>query len=249
MTLVKDSRKYACNSVNLGPLQNDTTTERLGIELISDEWRCKIVNYYVPPIWEHHAGETRRQNFNANDALIDNNNTVLLGDFNAHNEDWDTYVEPDTLGQDIANWISDTSAQMGNDGSHTYLSSNRAKKSAPDISLSVGLNISNWKTLPSLGTNHLPISFEIEQDPLYMDLTQFENEEETETLKYAWDKANWSKFSEDVDKYLQENKPKNGTAHGKIKWWIAALKYGAKMIPRGSRKDQKPFWSHVLYKC
>ena len=245
ITLIKDAPHLMCKQLTLDTLANDVTTERLAVEVVSGEWKCKIINVYVPPIWESHEGETRTQNFNATTALVDDENTLILGDFNAHNPDWDPFCESDSIGDDISDWIVDNGAQLGNDGSHTFLSSGRAKKSTPDISLAIGIQIKEWKTLKAIGTNHLPIMFQIEQDSLAVDLMQMDEVESLQT-KYAWSKCDWEKFSMEVDSHQKEVKPSNGSTHSRLKCWIESLKKASNNLPRGSRKETKAWWSNEI---
>ena len=244
ITMVKNIAEISCREIRLDDIQGDNNTERLAVELTIGEWKFKLINYYVPPIWETN-GESRTQTFVANEALLARSSHILAGDFNGHHPSWDLNNDADDVGEDIANWIADNDARLANDGSHTFNNSRTGKKGCMDLTIASGICVSNWCTLSPLNTAHLPIKFCVKEDPLDNDVYELPHTEVMQT-RYSWKKADWEKFQKDVDDLLETTSPKKDSTTAKLKWFTESLISAAKSIPRGCRRDPKGWWTEEI---
>ena len=90
-------------------------------------------------------------------SLLPATEALVLGDFNAHDALWHSNIQ-DNRGQLIADEIGNSNLAVLNENTPTRLPSN-GQATSPDISLSSISLITNteWETVTSLGSDHLPI--------------------------------------------------------------------------------------------
>ena len=123
--------------------------------------------------------------------------TFSLGDFNAHHPTWDSLISPDSPGNDLFRWITSSGLEILNDpASPTLLHHSTGSRSSPDISLapaSLALNC-EWRTLPELGSDYLPIEIVL---PLYP--VRHPN---TRHPKFNYKKARWDVYQSCIVEYL-----------------------------------------------
>ena len=89
----------------------------------------------------------------------------ICGDMNAHGS-WDRCKEGDAHGDAIEAWLDDNCWNHLNDGSHTRTAPD-GTPSTPDASFahaSWATRVS-WRTMPTLGSDHLPILIDIQAGP------------------------------------------------------------------------------------
>ena len=87
--------------------------------------------------------------------------TIWCGDFNAHHPTWDPYVEEDSRGTRIEEWMCDEGLITLNNGSGTRYSrkEGEATCSAPDLTV-IRMDMVedfSWSVLHDLQSDHLPI--------------------------------------------------------------------------------------------
>jgi len=88
----------------------------------------------------------------------------ILVDFNAHHPTWDTHISPDSAGNSLFNWISSSQLDILNDSNiHTLLRHSSSSRSTPDVSLALShlAPTREWRILPDLGSDHLPIDINL----------------------------------------------------------------------------------------
>ena len=132
-----------------------------------------IGNVYCPPSRAHIAPiELKFDNFPTTQ------NTIIMGDFNAHCEAWDEYQPQDIRGDALLDWVSENDFNIMNNGSFTR--SNRSTntqspssvppsqgKSAPDVTVCgrAWRNKYTWRTVDAIGSSdHLPIAITINDE-------------------------------------------------------------------------------------
>ena len=101
--------------------------------------------------------------------LSNSPDTFILGDFNAYHPTWDRLISPDPLGNDLFRWITSSGLEILNDpASPTLLHHSTGSLSSPDISLAPASFTPHceWRTLPGLGSYHLPIEIVLPLSPV-----------------------------------------------------------------------------------
>ncbi len=210
----------------LPDLAPDDHTEYLGI-LVGD---TNIINIYIPPVSSCKTGF--KPNIN---AILPVGDSLVLGDFNAHDPLWHSSIQ-DQRGSDIADTIGNSNYGVINENTPTRLPSN-GNATSPDISLaSISLmNSVDWKTMTSLGSDHLPIIIKVSTNinPIKSDYRSFIN----------FEKADWNRFTSITeDKFENLEEPANGwTVHTAEKTFRSIINKAAKKtIPGGRIKDIIP---------
>ena len=243
MILVKENLRFACREILMDELPNDNTTERMGVEIWQGKWKTNIYNMYVPPI-RHSINDQRRQNFKAEEAFNLRADCIITGDFNGHHAFWDHNMAGDDIGLDIANWCTDNDANICNDGRGTHRHRITGRLSSPDITISKGIKVTEWTIMEALNTDHLPIAFTILEENLDRDIRDFPHTGIIQT-KFAWKKADWTKFQEKLDQMLDKYKV-NKNIYRDNKLFTKAIVEAGRVIPRGRRRDPKAWWTEEI---
>ena len=155
-----------------------------GIKVTLGETNVNIINAYIPP------SSSCDSNYTASISnLLKLEDSIIVGDFNAHHSLWHSKLQADTRGNIIANKIDDSNQVVLNEKLDTRITKNC--ESSPDISLaspSIAMNI-DWHTEQALGSDHLPIILTLnsEHTPSYSTRQTFIN----------FRKADWQSFKED----------------------------------------------------
>ena len=160
LTLVEESTTYTpWDTSHLFP--GDNTAETLGIEAVFGGLPLKIVNVYIlpcsscPPDYQTEFSH----------ITTPQDNTLLLGDFNAHHPSWYSATNDDRAearGTALGAELADSDFGVLNEDTPTRAPKN-GPTSSPDISIVSGhllLDLS-WETRTQLNSDHLPIVIEI----------------------------------------------------------------------------------------
>ncbi|GFU83848.1 RNA-directed DNA polymerase from mobile element jockey [Trichonephila clavipes] len=129
--------------------------EYLRITVHSKDHTITIKNLYHPPNSQHF-------DTNMMEGLF-NDNTIILGDFNAKNTTWGSTIT-NARGLELSNLVNDKAFLCLNDGTHTFRSSSYGSTDVLDLTfISPGLfPYSSWRVLDNIGSDHLPILVEID---------------------------------------------------------------------------------------
>ena len=170
---------------------NDDHLEYLAIK-IGD---TTIANIYIPPT------SSCAPNYSPNiDNLLQLENALILGDFNAHDTLWHSSIS-DARGQDFSNKIIDSNFGILNLDTPTRLPTS-GQPTSPDLSLASLslLPYTSWETSTTLGSDHLPITIKCSTSitPQYSEKQTFIN----------FKKANWQEFTEQTEsEFSKLNQP------------------------------------------
>ena len=179
---------------------------------------------------------------------------VIAGDFNGHHHRWDRIGQPDSRGTVINDWcMTNLMTSANNARQHTCKTfCQRQIKSSPDIALcSLDVVANNWRTLPTIGSDHLPISFCV-SDPNPGDWYRPRNKKPVTKYARVIGDDHWKQFNVKAVTYLSSH-PLKVWKRGKFsettrdtaavsRRFVAALTIGAKCLPRGCRTDPVPWW-------
>ena len=96
-----------------------------------------------------------------NASIIAKKPGLVCGDFNAYHSSWDDYVSTDPRGSALHDWMNAHTKVVQTDVSPTRaaVSDHDAGISTSDVSLvdAVMAYRFSWKTIPELGSDHLPL--------------------------------------------------------------------------------------------
>ena len=163
--------------------------------LLSNHSPLQFLNLYSPPI-RSNPSESRTRTFYP-DILPNFPDTFILGDFNAHHPTWDRLIPSNPLGNDLFRWITSSSLEILNDpASPTLLHHSIGSRSSPDISLAPASLAPHceWCTLPSLGSDHLPIEIVLPLSPV--------RHPNTRPPKVNYKKASWDVYQLYIDEHF-----------------------------------------------
>lgn len=160
--------------------------EMSGIRITNFEPALDLLACYKIP------GSTLTQHeWNAIIECIDNNNTVLMGDFNAHNRIWNCR-HTDSNGERLYNSISEKNLFLHNHNTFTHLNARTNFKSNIDLvfsTMSVADKINVKVYDETFGSDHYPILLDV-------DARKQTYHKPSYKLKSL--KTNWEKFENDL---------------------------------------------------
>ena len=94
---------------------------------------------------------------------------TIVGDFNAHHQTWNRLISHNPPGNDLFRWITFSGLEILNDpASPTLLHHSTGSRSSPDILLAPAslARHCEWRTLPGLCSDHLPIDIALPLSPV-----------------------------------------------------------------------------------
>ena len=204
-----------------------------GVSIIINERQYKIFNIHCPPDRDLSLDLMQPQE----------SRCIILGDFNSHSEAWG-YEEADRRGEEIEDWQVDNGPVLLNDPDDppTFFSRRWFSSTTPDLAFATNdlSRIASRTVLSQLGgSDHKPVKISLD--------LQYRTQETSTFPIWTYKKANWERFSKLADQLTQKINNKRQNLNTKIKAFNqAVLKAAQKSIPRGSRKNYKPYWTDEL---
>ena len=174
---------------------------------------------------------------------IPSENCLVVGDLNSHSTCWG-YKETDSRGEEVENWQIDSKTILLNDPEDppTFLSRRWITTSNPDLAFATDdLSKKSARTvLRQLGgSDHKPIK-------LAVDL-QYTPQDSKTFPRWNYKKANWDMFGTLSDLYTKQVKTSDQNINRSITTFNQAiLKAASETIPRGARKNYRPYWTGEL---
>ena len=127
----------------------------------------QFLNLHSPPI-RSTPFDSRTRTFSSH-ILPNSLDTFFLEDCNAHHPTWDSFISPDPPGNDLFCCFTSFGQEILNDPtSPTLLHHSTGSRLSPNISLAPASLAPHceWRTLPGLGSDHLPIEIVLPFSPL-----------------------------------------------------------------------------------
>ena len=155
-----------------------------------------LFNFLTSPPIRNTPSDSRTRTFYP-DILPNSPDTFILGDFNAHHPTWDRLIPPNPLGNDLFRWITSSGLEILNDpASPTLLHHSTGSRSSPDISLAPASLAPHceWRTLPGLGSDYLPIEIVLPLSPV--------RHPNTRPPKFNYKKASWDIYQSYIAEHL-----------------------------------------------
>ena len=187
-------------------LASDPHIEELTIQVESNQGKPVIIrNIYIPPVSSCEQGYTPPISSLA-DGLTDD--SILLGDLNAHSHLWFSRDNEDTRGRQIADWINDSDLGVCNEDTATR--STATSNTAPDLSLATSnlLPTCSWTVNSALSSDHLPIHLSL--------TTQIKKTSAPNKTFVNFKKANWPGFRNFIENKLSSAEPQDDPHKGEL---------------------------------
>ncbi|GFR94977.1 RNA-directed DNA polymerase from mobile element jockey [Elysia marginata] len=227
ITLVKNDITASEIKVNAGD-----RAEVIGTELHFKDKSITTYNCYCPPGKEH-----------ALHAMNIGDRCFVVGDFNSHSPSWG-YENQDARGEEVQDWQTNMSLLLLNspEDPRTFYSRSWMPTSTPDLAFAteyIALKTTRQVMDQLGGSDHKPVLLRVEMNTA---------RNATSTLpRWNYKKANWDHFTALTDELaLSINARSKNTNRGAKAITEAIIKSAKKAIPRGARKNYRPYWTEGL---
>lgn len=213
--------------------QADLDTEFLGVKLVLSDMPVTVLNVYSPP----------DKQIQLDSILVDPQSWIITGDFNSHSPSWG-YPELNRKGEDVENWTDGNHLVLINrpDDPPTFYSRVWRTTSTPDLAFATDdiHSIAQREVSAQLGgSDHRPVIITIQR--IF--------EIHTTRLLPSWNykKANWDLFKREVDKRTSALVlTHHDISQNARNFNRAVLEAAHAAIPRGRRRNYKPYWTAEL---
>ena len=210
----------------------DSVIEHQGLTITADSAKLNIINIYIPPPSCCPSGY--RPNL---DQLLSSHDddTLIVGDFNAHNSAWYSQTEGDqatSRGTTIANLLNDSNLALLNENTPTRIPT-VGPSSSPDLSIvTAHLTLgSTWTTHTTLSSDHLPITIKLSgwfPDPPSEASRTFTNIR----------RARWDDFAAETEMWFSRETAPTSCSAGEKRFRKILLRAAKHHIPAGFVRDR-----------
>ena len=214
--------------------RSEGDSEYLAIRVVVQGREITVINYYCPP----------DRDLQLDTLPLVNHNLLITGDFNGHSPSWG-YADLNSRGDQIEDWMIENNLILINrpDDQPTHLSRAWKTLSTPDLAIASEdiQKICDREVRTQLGgSDHLPVLLKV----TLTEQTTFQKKEPSWNYK----KADWLKFQNLTDMLCRELDTDNSkNINASVQQLTDCILQAAKQaIPRGRRKDYKPYWSNHL---
>ena len=202
------------------------------LKVQSKSKEVSIVNYYCP--------NDRPLSLDSIDVPL--GSFLMVGDFNSHSQSWG-YDHADARGEELEDWQDDNNLILINeaDDPPTFFHRGWRKCSTPDLAFcseDIHRGIKREVGTQLGGSDHKPVFITVESNVIPIDNPK---------PRWNYKKAKWSLFSIRANELTKDIKTQDRNENTVVKEWTQGILKAAKeTIPRGARRNYKPFWSDNL---
>ena len=223
------------NNLAATPFELDTAQEAeiQGVKVSLDNTTLSIFNYYCP----------QDKDLSLQTMDIPTEKCLVVGDFNSHSTCWG-YEGTDRRGDEVEDWQIENNLLLLNDAEDppTYFSRRWLTTSTPDLAFAsedISRNTER-KVLNQLGGS--------DHKPVLLTISLHSRPAKAKTFpRWNYKKANWDKFTSLADEYCKSTKVDDYNINrAREKYTQAVLQAATESIPRGARKNYKPYWTEEL---
>ena len=208
--------------------------EFLAVKIVFHRREVTVINCYCP----------QDKELQLHTLPLTNQNLLIAGDFNSHSPSWG-YPDLNNRGEQMEDWMIENKLILVNrpDDRPTCFSRAWKTTSTPDLAITTEdiQKICDRTVCSQLGgSDHLPVL-------LKLSLTE-QPAPQRKDASWNYKKADWPKFHQLTDKLCMENNiDSNKDINSNVKQLTNCILEAAKQsIPRGRRRDYKPYWSDKL---
>ena len=209
-------------------------TEHITVKVILPNSEITVVNCYC----------TSSKDLKMQQIPVQEKGLLILGDFNSHSPSWG-YDTMDSRGEQVEDWMIENWLTLVNKPDDEPTCFSRAWKTTSHPDLAIATDDLHRVCVKSVedqlgGSDHRPILYRLE--------TQDQPETPRREASWNYKKADWNKFAELTDKFCRDAdiSEQNNINYNAASFTTAILKAAHRSIPRGRRRDYKPFWSPKL---
>jgi len=223
------------NSIPCTPftLDTDQQSEIHGVSLTVDKTKVTLFNLYCPD----------NKHLSLSAMEIPSQNSLIVGDFNSHSTSWG-YNETDRRGDEVEDWAIENSLILLNDpeDSPTFFSRRWLSTTTPDLAFAtedLSQRTDREVRTQLAGSDHKPVllTINLQYRPAYQKTFP----------RWNYKKADWELFSQLSDEYTRQVKADDYNINRAARTFTSALlKAASETIPRGARKNYRPYWSEEL---
>ena len=218
------------NDIPASEVQVDTgdRAEMIGVKIHLDNKESTVYNCYCPPRKGHVLH-----------AMNISEHCIAVGDFNSHSPRWG-YPEQDARGEEVKDWQTSSNFLLINDAEDpsTYYSRSWMKTSTPDLAFAtedIALKTCRKVDNQLGGSDHRPVILIIDNLAQRREAPHF--------TRWNYKKAKWDLFRSLTNGMsLGVNARSHKVNKVAKKITELTLKAVKRAIPRGSRKNYRPFW-------
>ncbi|PVD27236.1 hypothetical protein C0Q70_12391 [Pomacea canaliculata] len=223
------------NNIPARDFQVDTNqqAEINGVKITVDSTVLTIFNLYCPPDKE----------LSLQTLDIPAENCLAVGDFNSHSTCWG-YDETDNRGEEVEDWQIDSKMILLNDPEDppTFFSRRWVSSTTPDLAFATDdLSKKTTRGVQNQlgGSDHRPVKLAIN--------LQYRPQDSKTFPRWNYKKANWDTFVSLSDQYTKGIRVADQNINRAIDAFNKAiLKAASEAIPRGARKNYRPYWTEEL---
>ena len=234
---------YIKNDIIFTELKTPHTTNHKLTELqhikihLANHKHLNISNIYIPPRDTTHPDHSNSQEdiTNCMTHILNTNNTILTGDFNAHHTLWHSPTT-DNRGTLIANLINSSNQIVLNTNTPTRIRTNRNHQAtSPDISTASNTIYNNitWSTLNALNSDHNPIKIS------YNTKTKFRLIQHRRSYT-NYRKADWQGFTNSIENALTDTTVVTDVHKSNKILTLLLLDADKHYIPKGKIRPNNP---------
>ena len=222
------------NDIPASEVQVDTgdRAEMIGVKIHLGNKEITIYKCYCPPRKAHVLH-----------AMNISEHCIVVGDFNSHSPSWG-YPEQDARGEEVEDWQTSSNLLLinGAEDPPTYYSRSWMKTSTPDLAFAtedIALKTCREVDNQLGGSDHRPVILTIDNLAQRREAPHF--------TRWNYKKTKWDLFrslTNEMSLGLNARSHKVDKVAKKIT--ELTLKAAKRAIPRGSRKNYRPFWTEEL---
>ena len=167
---------------------------------------------------------------------------LIVGDFNSHSQSWG-YDHADVRGEELEDWQDEHRLLLVNDPDDTPTFFHRGWRtcSTPDLAFcseDIHRGIKREVGQQLGGSDHRPVFITIENQVIPID---------NPAPRWNYKRAKWGLFTQRANELTKDIRVQGRNENTVVKEWTKGIIQAAnETIPRGARRDYKPFWSNQL---
>ena len=225
LTLVRNN----LNACDMNVHTEGAEYQKIRVKLNDTE--LQILNFYCP----------NDRPLSLDTIEVPDSNFLAVGDFNSHSQSWG-YDHMDRRGEEVEDWQDDHHLSLINspNDSATFYSRRWRTTSSPDLAFCTGDihgNVTREVGDQLGGSDHRPVFLAVDKNTTTTYIAP----------RWNYKKAKWKLFSHRTNVLTKDLQVQGRDINNVVREFNSYILQAAReCIPRGARKDYKPYWSNQL---